>query len=79
MNLALALQLCHHKIVGQVCSFCQSYPNGNLVHDLLNVTLIVLVAGENLYEVVERTCAWECRLDLSVESDELRPRHDGDC
>lgn len=78
MNLAQALQLCHHKTVGQVCSCCQSYNDANLVHDLLNV-LVVFVAGKDLYEVVERTCAWKCGLDLSVESDGLGPRHDRDC
>lgn len=80
MNLAQALQLCHHKTVGQVCSCCQSYNDANLVHDLLNVlVLVVFIAGKDLYEVVERTCAWKCGLDLSVESDKLGPRHDRDC
>lgn len=46
---------------------------------LHNVTIVVSVAGENLYEVVQRTCAWKCGLDLSVESNKLSPRHDGDC
>ena len=79
MNLALAPLLCHHRIVGQVCSCCQSYVDATLVHVLLNVILVVFIAGKNFYEVVKRTCAWKSGLHLSIERNELGPRHDTDC
>ena len=79
MNLALALLLCHHRTVDRVCCCYQSYPDENKVHDLLNLILVVFIAGKNLYEVVESTCTWECRLNLSVQSDEFCPWHDREC
>ena len=49
MALALALQLCHHKIVRQGCNGRQSYNKSNEVNDLLDFIIVVLVAGKNLY------------------------------
>ena len=79
MNLALAPLLCHYRIAGQVCSCCQPYIDAALVHLLLNVVLVVFIAGKNFYKVVKRTCAWKSRFNLSIERDELGPRHDTDC
>ena len=79
MNLALAPLLCHYRIVDPVCSCCQSYNDAALVQVLLNVVLVVFIAGKNFYEVAKRTCAWKSRLNLSIERDKLGPRHDTDC
>lgn len=49
MVLALALQLCHHKIVRQGYTCRQSYNKAKTVIDLLDFTIVVLVAGKSLY------------------------------
>lgn len=79
MRLALALQLCHHKTVSQVCGCCQSDNNASLMHDLLNAILIVFVAGQNFHKIVECPCARQCGLNLSIESDKFGPWHNTNC
>lgn len=79
MSLALALRLCHHRIVSRVCTYCQPYNNAILVHDLLNVILVVTVAGQNFQKVVERPCARQCGLNLTIKRDKFGPWHNTNC